>query len=72
MSSRHLVDPELLPFLESFPTININADNLPAVREMSRAGLAPLPPLPETAAVKERFIPGPEGASRPRECGVSG
>lgn len=62
MSSRHLVDPELLPFLESFSTININAANLPAVREMNRAGLALLPPLPETVAMEERFIPGPEGA----------
>lgn len=66
MSSRHLVDPELLPFLESFPTININAENLPAVREMNRAGLAQLPPLPETVAVEERLIPGPEGAPEVR------
>ena len=59
MSSRHLVDPELLPFLESFPTINITADILPAVRA---AGWGEVPPLPETVAMEERFIPGPEGA----------
>lgn len=62
MSSRHLVDPELLPFLELFPTIDINAGNLPRMREMGRAALAQLPPLAENAAVEERFIPGPKDA----------
>jgi acetyl esterase/lipase len=62
MSSRHLVDPELLPFLESFPTVNITAEILPAAREAGKAGLALLPPLPENIAVEERFIPGPAGS----------
>jgi hypothetical protein len=32
MDSRHLVDPELLPLLEAFPTITITADNLAKLR----------------------------------------
>ena len=62
MSSRHLVDPELLPFLESFPTINFNATNLQPARDQGKAMLAQLPPVPETVSMEERFIPGPQGA----------
>lgn len=59
--SLHLVDPEMRPLLESFPAFDLNADLLPAVREMS----APLPPLPDASglvSMDARSIPGPAGA----------
>lgn len=62
MSSRHLVDPELVPFLEAFPTLTISADNLDAVRQARMAALSQLPPLPASVRVEEICIPGPEGA----------
>lgn len=62
MSSRHLVDPELLPFLEQFPTRTVSAENLGAIREMRKAMLGQLPPFPDTVEVSELHIPGPEGA----------
>lgn len=66
MSSRHLVDPELLPFLEQFPTRTVSAENLGAIREMRKAMLAQLPPFPDTVEVSEQHIPGPEGAPEVR------
>jgi acetyl esterase/lipase len=62
MSSRHLVDPELLPFLDAMPTLNIDAGNLAAIREARKSMAAQLPPFPDTVAVEERYIPGPAGA----------
>ncbi len=62
MSSRHLVDPELIPFLEAFPTTHITAENLAAIRQARNAALAQLPPLPASVRVEEVFIPGPAGA----------
>jgi acetyl esterase/lipase len=62
MSSRHLVDPELLPFLDAFPTVDITAANLGAIRANRDAMLSQLPPFPDTVAVEERRIPGPAGA----------
>ena len=32
MTTRHLVDPELLPFLEAFPTVTITSENLQELR----------------------------------------
>lgn len=62
MSSRHLVDPELLPFVDAYPTVTISAENLALIREGRKAQLALLPPFPDTVEVEERYIPGPEGA----------
>ena len=62
MSSRHLVDPELLPFVDAMPTLDIDGGKLPAIRLARKAMLAQLPPFPETVAVEERHIPGPAGA----------
>ena len=39
--SRHLVDPELLPLLEAFPTVTVNQDNLAEMRTRE----IPLPPV---------------------------
>lgn len=62
MTSRHLVDPELLPLIEAMPTVTLSAENLGVIRQARDAMLAMLPPFPESVAVEERFIPGPEGA----------
>lgn len=66
MSSRHLVDPELLPFIEAFPTLTVSAANLAQIRAARMAMLNQLPPFPETVSVEERFIPGPDGAPEVR------
>jgi triacylglycerol lipase len=56
MTSRHLVDPELLPFLESFPNLELSEAALPAIRnwilEMSPS------PEPEMTArgLMERIV----------------
>ena len=62
MSSRHLVDPELLPFLEAFPTLTLSADNIAAVRAARMSLLDQIPPVPDTVEVMEVQVPGPEGA----------
>jgi acetyl esterase/lipase len=63
MSSRHLVDKELLPILDMAPDMGIAADTLPAARaviaEMTAAGLA----LADSSlAVTEHRVPGPANA----------
>ena len=61
MTSKHLVDPELVPILAYIPDTVLTADNLKQVRSMgSRAPVD----LPQFAAlsVSERLIPGPQGA----------
>ncbi len=62
MSSRHLVDPELIAFLEAFPTLDVSAENLPAIREARNAALAQLPPLPASVLVEEVYVPAAQGA----------
>lgn len=48
MSSRHLVDPELLPLLEAFPSMELTVAALPAFRAQMDAQFvsAPLPSIP--------------------------
>ena len=59
MSSRHLVDPELAPFLELFPSVFLSHDNLAEVRNR----VLPLPPIEEGGVDLERVTaPGPAGA----------
>jgi acetyl esterase/lipase len=69
MSSRHLVDAELLPFLDMRPPIELTRETLPAVRagfaEMRAqlfAGFTPPPDVEKT----ERYAPGPKGAPEAR------
>jgi acetyl esterase/lipase len=62
MSSRHLVEPDLLPFLEAFPTITVTAANITKVREVRAADLANLPPVPDEIELREVRVPGPAGA----------
>jgi triacylglycerol lipase len=72
MDSRHLVDPELAPFLEMFPSVMLSRENLDAVRNR----VLPLPPIEESGVDLERvMVPGPAGAPeimlhiyRPREA----
>lgn len=59
MNSRHLVDPELLPLLDAWPTTTLTTDNLAAMR----ARELPLPPAdPAGTTLKRRTVPGPKGA----------
>ncbi len=63
MTTRHLVDPELLPALELFPSFEVDGDNLPTLRA-DMAGF--LPPLESYArpdvTIERRRVPGPAGA----------
>ena len=57
--SRHLVDPGLAPMLEVWPTIDLNADNLAAMRSRELS----LPPVEDSGVDwHERTVPGPAGA----------
>ena len=63
MTTRHLVEPELLAGVELFPTLDLAGCDIAALRS---AGSAMLPP-PETysrgdVSIKRVQIPGPEGA----------
>lgn len=64
MSTRHLVDPQLLPFLDIFPVqMELSLEKLPRARGQSRALAALLPPPPENGVkLAERYIPGPGNA----------
>lgn len=59
MDSRHLVDPEIAPLLEQFPSVYLSEDKLDFVRNRT----LPLPPVEECGIDLERVaVPGPEGA----------
>lgn len=61
MTTRHLVDPEVLPALEAFPSLQATRETLPAMRAAMDPFLkgAPVPVLPVEA--QEIHIPAPEG-----------
>lgn len=58
--SRHLVDPELLPLLDAFPTVTITSENLAELRARD----LPLPVLPDDCGVDldQLTIDGPDGS----------
>ncbi len=60
MTTRHLVDPDLLALIDSFPPMNLSDETLPAVRaEMNaRRASQPLPDLPVNC--REILIPSDE------------
>lgn len=59
--NRHLVDPELAPMLQLFPTVALSDEILPAMR--SRPAWAPVDPADrERTDLTVRTIPGPAGA----------
>lgn len=61
LSSRHLVDPELLPMLDLVPTIALSAETLPKLR--SRETALPLPAvIPNDVIRRDLTVPGPAGA----------
>src|SRR5690606_11535151 len=65
MSTRHLVDPEIAPMLDTFPPIILNREQLPQIRaglaEMNSQMASAAPAFPEIE-VSERLVPGPAGA----------
>ena len=65
MNTRHLVDPEVAPLLDQFPSLQFTPEILPQVRasmgEMFEQ-LGSLAPAFPDIEVSERHVPGPEGA----------
>lgn len=57
MSFRHLVDPELLPVLEAFPSMELTVGDLPVFRAQMDAMIASLPQPSLPVAVEEVLIP---------------
>jgi acetyl esterase/lipase len=64
MTSRHLVDPELLPALDQFPTLVLDRASLPAIRTRLGQSMAMLPLAEALGAVEmaEHHVPGLVGA----------
>ncbi|HTO57094.1 MAG TPA: hypothetical protein VMJ74_04830, partial [Pseudomonadales bacterium] len=65
MTSKHLVDPELLPLIQQVPGFQFSRETLPATRAMMQAMRPPVA-LPPTVTLTERRIPGPAGAPEVR------
>ena len=61
MSSRHLVDPELAPLLELFPTEQFSTERLPTIRSRELP-VENNPGLAARVAMETRAVPGPDGA----------
>lgn len=61
MTTRHLVDPELVAILDQIPTPVLTAETLRQIRAMSFRASADLSQS-SALSVSERFIPGREGA----------
>ncbi len=67
MTTRHIVDPELVAILDHIPTPVLTAETLGQTRAMARAAVAAMmsqasAPQFSALSVSERFISGPEGA----------
>src|ERR1700732_2091273 len=64
-TTRHLVDPELVPLLDQFPPLQLTREALPEIRSSRRQVLeaqrALWPAFPDID-VSERFLPGPAAA----------
>jgi acetyl esterase/lipase len=61
MSSRRLVDPELAPLLDLFPTVQFSTDLLPEIR-LRELPVVSDPGVAARVAMEVRAVPGPEGA----------
>ena len=65
MTSRHLVDRELVAMLDSFPSLELTDETVRQMRtmmkEMRSQMAANLPTFPDISG-SSRFVPGPEGA----------
>lgn len=65
MDTRHLVDPELLPLLEAFPTVQLTDELLAPMRAAERLAALPIEVDSTARDVIEktvRAVPGPAGA----------
>ena len=63
MSSKHLVDPQLVPLVEQLPGFGLGLANLDDIRAMMLAmGAANQAPPADDVTVAEHRIPGPQGA----------
>lgn len=59
MNTLHLVDPEIRPLLDAWPTVTLTAENLAGLRDR----ILPLPPVdPRGTTLQHRAIPGRNGA----------
>ncbi len=63
MTTRHLVDPELLPLLEILPTLALDMSNLAELREQVGARMPPAEV--NSVAVNVHSIAGPDGYITP-------
>jgi acetyl esterase len=60
MNTRHLIDPEVLPILELFPSVELNLETLAQLRQVA--------PFPDVAPAPEQIpevvhVPSPDGAA---------
>jgi triacylglycerol lipase len=63
MTTRHLIDPELVAAIDALPMGNLDATSLPVTRAAMAAMVAPLETYGrEGIATERRSIPGPDGA----------
>ncbi len=65
MTTKHLVDPELVAMLDTFPTLTFTPESLAFVRTALKEMNAQTPvnaPDFSAISVHERFVPGPAGA----------
>ncbi|MCA8090989.1 alpha/beta hydrolase [Burkholderia anthina] len=59
LDTRHLVDPDIRPWLDAWPTVTLDAGNL----ARHRARTLPLPPIDTVGTtLQQRRVPGPGGA----------
>jgi acetyl esterase/lipase len=69
MDTRHMVDPEIAPLLDVFPELRFTPETVSQVRammaEMGEQRRALVPEFPDIE-VRERHVPGPEGAPEVR------
>jgi len=62
IGSRALVDPELGPMLDLFPSVGVSAELLPVLRQPGRFTFPPAGPEGAKVRLEKPFVPGPEGA----------
>ena len=67
MTTRPLVDDELLPLLDAFPSFDFSLERLPEIRAQFKAMAESAPPVHRPGVtVSERYIPGPADAPEVR------
>lgn len=62
MTSKHLIDPDLLPMVAQGPPPEPTMASLPELRSAIAGLRSPAPPAPEVT-VAERVVPGPDGST---------